>query len=55
MIVKRIPREVANIDNQQKYFFVEHFLKTSKVGLLSIGRFSSEMLSLIFVSISLDY
>jgi hypothetical protein len=55
MIVKRIPREVANIDNQQKYFFVEQFLKTSKVGLLSVGSCNSKLLSLLFGSISIDY
>jgi len=39
--VKSIPREVANIDNQQKYFFVEQFLKTSKLGLLAEGGYNS--------------
>ena len=55
MIVKIIPREVANIDNQQKYFFVEQFLKISKVGILSEKGYYSSMLSLLLGSISIDY
>lgn len=39
--VKSIPREVANIDNQQKYFFVEQFLNISKVGLSFDGVYDS--------------
>ena len=55
IIVKIIPREVANIDNQQKYFFVEQFLKISKVGILSEKGYYSSMLSLLLGSISIDY